>query len=609
MFSLLAFAGGRSWAQSLPIDIENGFSPGSHQRFIKRVSAAQARDYRTVLEAYDARRAAHPEDITSQIERCRFIESFADSEDETVESASDDLTQCREDLNSGRNRDDVDVVLYHVESSWTPEDVAAAKMLVPKSAGWSRAQRATLLELLSQRLQWSDADQSTRYAMQAVELDPGSRVLIPAVRGFIRLGAKDRARRLLIEAPPGTWENVQRVEAAKILIDLGDPKAAGALLRDATNNKDDLETKITLARILAGDGEIAAARELYRGALGAQYVARETRLEYFEFERSHGTAQAAGAAYQQFRDQGFGADPLARYRLGLFFSHPGLAWQGRDLAGLLALLAAVAAFGLVPLIVIVPVHYRGLARKVAGRAPDLAEPAWQLRHAWYAMAALFLSGFAFVYALAPGYLNRMLRLGELGEPVTPVSDHVLARLMLWSTVALLLLLTPLWRGRSVRTLLLGQWSIKKSILVGLGWALLLRLLAGLLIGAGFKLFGLLGSDTTRSIQGMHELYGLTVMLVVVAVLTPLAEEFIFRGALLQAFRGRVSFWFAALVQALAFVLMHEEWQSMPYLFVFALVCAWLARRSQGLLAPVVLHGVNNAIAALGVAGLTQAINH
>jgi membrane protease YdiL (CAAX protease family) len=108
---------------------------------------------------------------------------------------------------------------------------------------------------------------------------------------------------------------------------------------------------------------------------------------------------------------------------------------------------------------------------------------------------------------------------------------------------------------------------------------------------------------------MHELYGLTVMLVVVAVLTPLAEEFIFRGALLQAFRGRVSFWFAALVQALAFVLMHEEWQSMPYLFVFALVCAWLARRSQGLLAPVVLHGVNNAIAALGVAGLTQAINH
>jgi membrane protease YdiL (CAAX protease family) len=71
----------------------------------------------------------------------------------------------------------------------------------------------------------------------------------------------------------------------------------------------------------------------------------------------------------------------------------------------------------------------------------------------------------------------------------------------------------------------------------------------------------------------------------------------------------VTFWFAALVQAVAFVSLHEEWQSMPFLFLFALAAAWQVRRSQGLLAPMVMHCVNNLIATLGVVGATRILNH
>jgi membrane protease YdiL (CAAX protease family) len=49
--------------------------------------------------------------------------------------------------------------------------------------------------------------------------------------------------------------------------------------------------------------------------------------------------------------------------------------------------------------------------------------------------------------------------------------------------------------------------------------------------------------------------------------------------MLEAFRTRVSFWFAAVVQALVFIALHEEYQAMPFLFVFALWWqpSWCAR--------------------------------
>jgi membrane protease YdiL (CAAX protease family) len=37
---------------------------------------------------------------------------------------------------------------------------------------------------------------------------------------------------------------------------------------------------------------------------------------------------------------------------------------------------------------------------------------------------------------------------------------------------------------------------------------------------------------------------------------------------------------------------------MPFLFAFGLAAGWLARRSGGLLAPMVMHGVLNLVAGL-----------
>lgn len=584
--------------------VEHDFGPASHERFAERVGAAREIDYRAILSAYDARAAEAPEDFVSQIERCRFIEVFAYSEDVIIESASDDLDACRDALLASGHAGEVPVILYGIEGEWGEEGLARAQALLPASAAWTAQQQATLYELLADRARYDDARQAGWYATKAVERDPSSRMLLEAARHLVAIGVKDRARRLLVDAPPQTWESLSRASAAELLMDMNDVDAAAVVLGGA--DAGDVFSRATLARVQAARGDADAARSVYRELLeGERYLSPGIRAEYFEFERRHGTAESATAAYAQLRDTGFGADPMARRRLALLFSHPGADWQWRDAPGLLTLLAAIALCCLLPLLAIAPVHYRGLARQIAGHPPGVTGPHWRLRHGWYAMAAMSVSGFGVAYVLLPGIVE------QLGpwlavEPPAPATNRGLARVLLWSTVLTLVLLLPLLRGRSIRSLLLGKWSILRSVLAALGLAIGLRLVAGL-VGA-LSSGGALGDDTTRAMQGLSEYYGLWAMLLVAALAVPVVEELIFRGVLLEAFRARVTFWFAALAQAVLFVVLHEQWQSMPYLFVFALVATWLARRSQGLLAPIVLHSVNNAFASLTLIGMTTAIN-
>lgn len=604
---LLLAGGAHAHAELLalaPAPVE-AFAPGSHERFATRVVSAQSAEYAAVVKAYDDHLALHPDAYRVQIERCRFIQRFAYSEDSFIEGSEDDLENCRKALNEGPHKREPAVLLYDLENSYKEEDIATAEKLLPESRLWPKADRVSLLELLSQRISARNPDAAAGYAIDAVELDPGSSVLLAAVDRWVQLGAKETALRLLRNAPESTWERIPRTTAAQTFIDLGDAKAAAALLRGA-DKLDEYGGSLTLARALSAAKEFDAARKLYRESITGEYIPNSTRVEVFQFELRHGTADEAAKAYQELRDHGYWTDPLARQRMGLLFSSPGAPWYFRDALGLLTLVGLMMLFFLVPLLVVMPVHYRGLARRVASREPDLSAPLWKLRHAIYAMGAFLLAEYLGLYIYAPQILEAMLPGTEIYVTET-VTDLVLGKYLLVSTVAALLLVAPLMYQRSFREVLLGRWSILKHVLVGVGCGIGLKFLAAI-IGIATHDPGALGSDTTRAIQGMNEQFGLGVALLMVAGITPIVEEFIFRGVLLQSFRGEVSFWFAALLTSLAFTLMHESWTDMPFLFVFAMVAALVVRRSGGLLGPIILHCVNNAIAVYTIVGVTQILN-
>jgi membrane protease YdiL (CAAX protease family) len=106
-----------------------------------------------------------------------------------------------------------------------------------------------------------------------------------------------------------------------------------------------------------------------------------------------------------------------------------------------------------------------------------------------------------------------------------------------------------------------------------------------------------------------------VLLVVLLLLVPFqasAEEYVFRGFVLQAVGGWVRWWpVAVLASSVPFVLGHlYNWWGLGEILVFALVTAWLTVRTGGLEAAIGVHVLNNIVAfgvpALGFENLTVA---
>ena len=88
---------------------------------------------------------------------------------------------------------------------------------------------------------------------------------------------------------------------------------------------------------------------------------------------------------------------------------------------------------------------------------------------------------------------------------------------------------------------------------------------------------------------------------VVCILAPLAEEVIFRGAVLRTmlehWEGNKR-WTAITISALLFALAHMNPAQMPHAFLLGLLIGWLYERSRSLIPCVVLHCANNTIAYL-----------
>jgi hypothetical protein len=165
--------------------------------------------------------------------------------------------------------------------------------------------------------------------------------------------------------------------------------------------------------------------------------------------------------YDRLRATGYTADPFARYRIDLLLAHPFAGWKLRDLAGLLALAAAFAAFALLPLVVTAPVHYRGLARRLRGTLPVPGVLPWELNHAWYALAVVLVSELIGLYLLAYPDFEDSFGMAPFGSALS--DDRTLGHAYLLGFLVTIVFVSPLVRGARGVPLVEGRWPIRRSL--------------------------------------------------------------------------------------------------------------------------------------------------
>ena len=144
-----------------------------------------------------------------------------------------------------------------------------------------------------------------------------------------------------------------------------------------------------------------------------------------------------------------------------------------------------------------------------------------------------------------------------------------------------------------------------SVAGRLRWPWLLRCaglaVLALVLGQGTQLLALSLSGQNNDMFGWVGWGRFLPALIVIVLLVPFqaaAEEYVFRGWLLQAFGAHVRnpVW-AILIGSVVFASLHGySWVGLVDVFSFGVVMGWLAVRTGGLEAPIALHVVNNMLA-------------
>ena len=93
---------------------------------------------------------------------------------------------------------------------------------------------------------------------------------------------------------------------------------------------------------------------------------------------------------------------------------------------------------------------------------------------------------------------------------------------------------------------------------------------------------------------------LGLLLILVAVIAPIAEELFFRGMLYPVLRRRWSPQVAIVANGFLFALIHFIPILIPGLFFVGIVLAWVRERSNSLIPCMLIHALQNAVVLFGI---------
>jgi membrane protease YdiL (CAAX protease family) len=556
---------------------------------VERVRDAKVVAYREVLEGYDAAVKGAPDDAALAVARCRFIGSFTDEEyGDWVDSAPDEYEACQEALRTSFSSAP-DVLLFDLQNMWGTEAVEEGERLLEAAGDWPAPLRKALLIKLSEAHSFGDnKTRAGELALMATEL--GEHSLVPEAIGH--LVAKDRfaeAIALLRRTPAatGAWEAKRRVDAALLI-----PERKWARWELARYAKSEFAVPAeSAARAHLHAGDAAAARALVKKADAT--LSDNVR---FDVLVAAGDLKAASALVDLADLDAF-TEQMRRFAIVLVKS-PATLGSWAMLKAVLICLACVALFALLPGLLLVPAHYRGLIRRSRGQPPRV--PLFEsvgLRHAWLGLTVILLAPMVVGVLAEPE--STVALLGE----TLPSDAAAFFRATLWGTIASLLCAIPIARRMRMREVF-GDAAAWRAVwwVVGL-WIVIVGVSALISLAASQIGSGQAGNTPSPHSQlmdilavGGREVGGPILALLLVALLVPVIEELVFRGLLLGGLSRHLSFGWANALQAALFAVIHDDPRRLPFYFAMGLTTGWLTRKTRSLAPAIALHALNNLIA-------------
>lgn len=234
-----------------------------------------------------------------------------------------------------------------------------------------------------------------------------------------------------------------------------------------------------------------------------------------------------------------------------------------------------------------------------------ADPPWG--RAELLKAAALIIGGSFVLLVATGVYAATAGLtvsGGLSSPLLFIAGIGIYALVLLSVYAFAVRRPQSsWALLGVRSFAQWWWPALFVIFTVqmAGMTLINTALTPLLAGGEFE------NPQVEAITGGIELSAgdLVALLILIAVVTPIAEELFFRGMLYPVLRRRWGIGWAITLNALLFALLHFIPLLIPGLFFVGLILCWVRERSGSVIPGIILHACQNGVVVLAIYAFTQ----
>lgn len=184
-----------------------------------------------------------------------------------------------------------------------------------------------------------------------------------------------------------------------------------------------------------------------------------------------------------------------------------------------------------------------------------------------------------------GYMNVLNAMGTGGNPILLALTTVFS-----NVITLIIFLKTKWTPLTRDYLLSKPWF---SLL----WVALFTLGTIIPLEFSYEHLGLeMDENTSKVFEGlMKEPWGY----VAIGILAPLAEEIVFRGAILRTLLGMMSkknHWVAIMISAAIFGVAHGNTAQFVNALLMGLLLGWMYYRTKSLVPGILMHWVNNTMA-------------
>ena len=283
----------------------------------------------------------------------------------------------------------------------------------------------------------------------------------------------------------------------------------------------------------------------------------------------------------------------------MFLLHPTQAWQFRDLLGLISLLAVLAMLIIIPYMWILPIYFVGKRFKFLSNK-NAYESAWNLKRFWFVSCG-FLFASLFACVVEPGMLYSIINSSGLADRTA--ENIGLTNLVFIIIMALFGLMVMC--KVNAKVLLSNAHTIGKSILIAVGIFFAFKLISGIYVLSGAKIFNISMDElanvskivlmSKQDITAMVSVLGKGGCILLIGFLGPIYEEIIFRGVILDSCQRYINFNVANIFQALLFASIHGSFFLFPVFFLFGILVGIMRKKSGGLLPCIVFHILNNVV--------------